>query len=377
MARPLPRRPDRNVVRRSRMTASRTSRSAGVISRTSRTTVTSTRTSTTSRARRSSARTPSIRTPRSRPSRRRPPIQSKLGPASFSLGATRKQYPGRDQVDQTFPTLSLTSTAISLGDHFSWTPGFSFSRSDVLHIDQPGLGAYHFVTDPATGIADTVRSTGRNSASTSASFDTPVQIFGYTLRNSFRVTQQRNNFPQQFDIYDVHTGAVTDTRVFAATYYTYVDWNPELHAAVAGAQPVQPHTERELAERRPGPVLGGDRADEREVRQPVQATHVERSQCLADIVCAVPRLRAVLAHPPFDQSDDQLLLCARGAGERRVSRGIGPVAKGLPRQPRAERGHIRADAEFRGEGPHASRLDGKREGGDHPAAEHQHDADDV
>src|SRR5581483_1810844 len=68
--------------------------------------------------------------------------QTKLGPASLSLGATRKQYPGRPQVDQNFPTLSLTSTPISIGDVFSWTPSFSFSRSDVLHMDQPGLGQY-------------------------------------------------------------------------------------------------------------------------------------------------------------------------------------------------------------------------------------------
>jgi hypothetical protein len=152
---------------------------------------------------------------------------TKLGPASLNLGATQTQYPGRQELDRTFPTLTLTSTAISAGSWLTWTPNLSFSRKDVLHIDQPGLGAFNFSVDPVTGVRDSTQSKSRSSAETSLTFDTPLQIFGYDLRNSFHVSQQRNNFPQQFQIYDVHTGDSTDTKVFAATYYTYVDWTPD------------------------------------------------------------------------------------------------------------------------------------------------------
>ena len=152
--------------------------------------------------------------------------QSKLGPASFSLGATRKQYPGRDQVDQTFPTLSLTSTAIGIGSWLTWTPSFSFNRSDVLHMDQPGIGLFEYSTNAAGG-RDSTKNTSRSSANSSITFDTPLQIFGKDFKNSFRITQQRNNFAQQFPIYDVNTGEITDTRVFAATYQTAIDWTPD------------------------------------------------------------------------------------------------------------------------------------------------------
>ncbi len=57
--------------------------------------------------------------------------QEKLGPASLSLGATRKQYPGRPQVDETFPTVSLTSTTIGIDKKLTWTPSFSYTRSGV------------------------------------------------------------------------------------------------------------------------------------------------------------------------------------------------------------------------------------------------------
>lgn len=153
--------------------------------------------------------------------------QSKLGPASFSIGATRKQYPGRPQVDQTFPTLSITSTAISPAKWLSWTPSFSFTRSDVLSMDQPGIGLYNYSIDSITGIRDSTLNKHRSSSNSSITFDTPLQIFGKDLKNSFRITQQRNNFAQQFPIYDVETGDIKDTRVFAATYSTDIDWTPD------------------------------------------------------------------------------------------------------------------------------------------------------
>jgi hypothetical protein len=152
--------------------------------------------------------------------------QSKLGPASFSIGATRKQYPGRTQVDQSFPTLSITSTAISPGKWFSWTPSFSYTRNDVLSMDQPGLGLYNYFTNSTTGLRDSTLNKHRSSANSTITFDTPIQIFGYDLKNSFRVTQQRNNFAQQFPIYDVESGEITETRIFAATYNTNIDWTP-------------------------------------------------------------------------------------------------------------------------------------------------------
>ncbi len=152
--------------------------------------------------------------------------QTKLGPASLSLGATQKQYPSRQQVDRTFPTVQLTSTAIGIGQWLSWTPSFSFSRSDVLHMDQPGPGAFLFSVDPTTGLRDSTLSKTRGSSQDAITFDTPLQIFGYTLRNSFRVNQQRYDYAQLTDIYDVETGAITQ-RVFAATYRTDVDWTPD------------------------------------------------------------------------------------------------------------------------------------------------------
>ncbi len=153
--------------------------------------------------------------------------QTKLGPASVTVGGTRTQYPGRQQIDETVPTVNLTSTPITLGDFFSWTPGFSYSQHDVLKIDQPGIGAYVFNLNPITGQRDSSLSKDRSSRDETMTIGAPIQIFGWSLNNSVNVHYTRQNFAQQFSIYDVETGDVTATRIFAATYQTQVDWNPD------------------------------------------------------------------------------------------------------------------------------------------------------
>jgi hypothetical protein len=150
----------------------------------------------------------------------------KFGPTSLNIGGTQTQYPGRQQLLRSFPTVSLTSTPISLGSNFSWTPGFSYSEQSTLHMDQPGPGAEVYNVNPTTGRLDSTASTSRGSFQSTTSFDTPITIFGYNIGNSFHIAQQQNNFPDQYTIYDVETGAITDTRIFASTYRTDIDWTP-------------------------------------------------------------------------------------------------------------------------------------------------------
>ncbi len=178
--------------------------------------------------------------------------QSKIGPASLSLGATRKQYPGRQQVDQSVPTISLSTTAIG-NERFNWTPSFSFSRSDVLTMDQPGIGQYIYRTN-TVGLRDSVLSKDRSSANVTMSFDTPITIFGWTLGNSFRVNQQRNNFPQQFNIYDVETGELLTQRVFSANYHSDVDYTPTFTLPSLGHNRFNLTPSVSLANVDPGPL---------------------------------------------------------------------------------------------------------------------------
>ncbi len=153
--------------------------------------------------------------------------QQAIGPANLSIGGTQKQYPGRSEIDRTFPTISLSSKPVTIGQAFTWSPSFSATNTQSLNIDQFGNFAYLYTLSPADSVDSTARS--RSERATAANFDTPIKIFNFTWRNSFRLSDQYNNFPEQDIVYnpaviDGRDTAIASTRLFAQTYNTSIDW---------------------------------------------------------------------------------------------------------------------------------------------------------
>ena len=151
----------------------------------------------------------------------------RVGPLNFTLGGTRSQSPGRTQVDQTFPTFSMTTSPLNLGSWLVWTPNLNYSSHQSTGIDQPSsLGLLLRSGQTAAGIdtifGDTLR---RNSYDSNLSFSTPLQIFGYNLGNNFSIASRRNDFPESAIVTDVNTGVQTQ-RIYATTYSTTADWTP-------------------------------------------------------------------------------------------------------------------------------------------------------
>src|SRR5258707_7963542 len=60
----------------------------------------------------------------------------KVGPADFSLGGSRSQQPGRTQIDQTFPTFSVNTSPLNLGNWLTWTPSLSYTSHQITGVDQ-------------------------------------------------------------------------------------------------------------------------------------------------------------------------------------------------------------------------------------------------
>jgi hypothetical protein len=154
--------------------------------------------------------------------------QQALGPANISIGGTQKQYPGRSEVDRVFPTVSLSSRPVTIGNWFSWTPSLSATNTESLKIDEFG----NFSELYAPGPLNTVDSTPvtRDQRATTGTFDTPLKIFGFTWRNSFRLSDQQNNFPEQDIVYvpTVINGrdtAIATERTFSQTFNTSLDWD--------------------------------------------------------------------------------------------------------------------------------------------------------
>jgi hypothetical protein len=144
----------------------------------------------------------------------------KIGPASLSLGGSRRQYPGRPQVDQTFPTLQISTAPINMGKHLTWSPTFSYTSTASLNIDRPSIFQVRY--NPS----GTVDSLKRSEYSTAVSFNSPLKIFEQDFSNSFSLRSSRRRFPELVTIYDVTSGDSLDSRVFGEVYQTDLDWTP-------------------------------------------------------------------------------------------------------------------------------------------------------
>lgn len=150
-------------------------------------------------------------------------FRSGRGPFSFDIGATQKQYPGRDQLDRDFPSLRITSKPIEVGEWLTWTPSFNITNSQNFDLDAVGDFAYRYMPRAGGGV-DSVK-LKRDTRNSSISFDTPIEIFGFNWRNAFRVTDVANEFPERRTIYpSVRDTSVREDRVFARTYRTGLEW---------------------------------------------------------------------------------------------------------------------------------------------------------
>ena len=148
--------------------------------------------------------------------------QQKLGPFSLSLGGSRTQYPGRDEVQQTIPTLSLSSEPIDITPWLNWAPSLSLNNNQTF--DAPSSGPFAFRYRPGPGGTLDSIAVFRDSRNSSLSIQTPFRFGTFTWRNSIAISDVENNYPESRDIIDVRDTTIRSTRVFQRTFRTDIDW---------------------------------------------------------------------------------------------------------------------------------------------------------
>jgi lipopolysaccharide assembly outer membrane protein LptD (OstA) len=148
--------------------------------------------------------------------------QQQLGAFQLGIGGSRKQFPGRDEVDQDFPNLNLSSKPINVGSWLTWTPSLQLNTSQRLHIDNTGQAA--FVYRPkAGGIGVDSVKLDQSTRQTTGSFDTPIKIGNFTWTNSFRFSDAFN--PQLGKVVvDPTDSSKKQFIVYKNDFLTTVDW---------------------------------------------------------------------------------------------------------------------------------------------------------
>jgi lipopolysaccharide assembly outer membrane protein LptD (OstA) len=147
--------------------------------------------------------------------------QQQFGPATFSIGGSRIQYPGRPEVTQDFPNFNISTPTLAFGKWLEWTPGLTVSNSQHIKVNRNGEFAYRY--KQVDGGLDSTRLTSDARVS-SLGFSTPLRIFGFTLSTSVRVADLENDEPRRIRVVDQANPGQTVDRVFAKTYSTEVDW---------------------------------------------------------------------------------------------------------------------------------------------------------
>lgn len=146
----------------------------------------------------------------------------RMGPAQLNIGGSRRQYVGRDEVSQDFPTLSIATGPLNIAPWLVWTPTFNLSNSQTFNQEQgPGIP---FIFSPGAGGTIDSSRVSRDLRSTRLSIETPLQIFGFNWRNSLAVTDVLRDFPEAYTIVDVADTSIRRTQVFERTFRTDVNW---------------------------------------------------------------------------------------------------------------------------------------------------------
>src|SRR5688572_4259616 len=149
--------------------------------------------------------------------------QQQIGSFQIGIGGSRKQFPGREQVDQDFPNLNVTSKPIGIGA-LTWTPSLQLGVRQSLHLDQTGQPLFVYTPKP-TGIGVDSVTVDQSSRSTTGSFDTPIKIGNFTWTNSFRFSDVLNDAPRPFIVRDPADSSKRQNVTFARDFTTTLDWS--------------------------------------------------------------------------------------------------------------------------------------------------------
>ena len=146
-----------------------------------------------------------------------------LGAFQLQIGGGRRQYPGRPQIDNNYPTVGLTAKPIQVNSWLLWTPSFTYTASSSQHIDSQGDFAYRYNT-LSDGTLDSVK-VDRSNSTSAMTINTPFKIGDFQVTAAIRTGDTEDNYPQIRTILNPLDTAARTTRVYQKTYLQTVDFD--------------------------------------------------------------------------------------------------------------------------------------------------------
>jgi hypothetical protein len=144
------------------------------------------------------------------------------GPLNINLGGSRRQYPGRDKVEQTFPSLNVSSKPLEVGEWFLMTPSLTFSRTDVLKLDNADAFGWRYID--VAGVRDSVK-IDRNTSAMNMTVGTPFRILGLQVNSGFKFSENVNDFPALRVMVDPADTSRRIERIYDKTFLSSADFD--------------------------------------------------------------------------------------------------------------------------------------------------------
>ncbi len=146
-----------------------------------------------------------------------------LGAFSLQVGGERRQYPGRPQIDENYPSINLTAKPLNVTSWLLWTPSFTFTSNRSLHIDAQGDFSQRFVTR-SDGSIDSTK-VDRTTHNTQIALATPFKIGDFQVTAAIRAGDTEADYPQLRTILNPLDTAARTQRVYQRTYLETVDFD--------------------------------------------------------------------------------------------------------------------------------------------------------
>ena len=140
---------------------------------------------------------------------------------AINIGGTRYQDLSSDNITQTFPSISLTPSAVNLTEWMTWSPQFSFTNDQTFHQASGTLLVPNANPSDTLGLPDTLK-LFNDSRRTVMTINTPLRLGRWNWSNNLTITDSRSQGRQEFQSQDT-TGAIRRV-LYGQTFETRVEW---------------------------------------------------------------------------------------------------------------------------------------------------------
>ncbi len=145
-----------------------------------------------------------------------------MGSFNLQAGGSRRQYSGRPEVDNSYPTINITAKPINVTSWLLWTPSMTFSAQESDHIDSQGDFSYLYKT-LSDGTVDSLTA-DRSNKQTQFTLNTPFKVGDFQITASLNAGDTEDDYPQIRTIQNPVDTALRTTRVYQRTYLETVDF---------------------------------------------------------------------------------------------------------------------------------------------------------